>query len=284
MKKFLKVFFYCVGFSSLFILVQLVTYFIVMVGYIILFKTPVLLSGPNAMNSLDMMEIANVTLLPAMLIAAFLTFGVAWLIHLIFRKPFIERLSFQKTSLVFILLSLLAGISLQLPVGFMIVQAESTGIAPDLFREYAELMEPLMANQNLILQILAIGIFGPVLEECIFRGLVYHQLRKHMPAVLALILQALLFGISHMNIIQGSYAFLTGLLMGLLLHWSGSLLLPIMMHVGMNVTGVFYSYYGEGLNDTAYYILVGVSAVLIVVCMILMGVMAKNRPQEQPAP
>lgn len=279
MKKFIKVFFYSIGFSALNLLMQLVVGVIVTIAYLILFKGPEMFLDPNAIRSMNIEEIVIATLFPTLIIAAFLTFGVAWLLHLIFRRRFIERLSFQKTSITFIALSLLAGACLQLPIGYLIHLVEITGIAPDVFTKYVELMEPLMAPQNLVLQIITIGIIAPVLEECIFRGLVFHQLRKNVPVALALIIQALLFGISHMNIIQGTYAFLTGILMGLLLLWSDSLILPICMHVGMNTMGVLFSHFGEGLSDTAFYILTAVSVILIIVSMVLIGRMTKKHPQ-----
>lgn len=279
MKRFLKVFFYCIGFSALNLLMQLVAGVIVTIAYLILFKGPQMLSGPDAIMSIDIAEILQVTLLPTLLLAAVLTFWVAWLIHMIFRKRFLERLSFHKTSFTFISLSLIAGIGLQLPIGYLMNLVESTGMAPDFFKDYAELMEPLMTNQNLVLQILTVGIVVPVLEECIFRGMVFNQLRKNVPVALALIIQALLFGIAHMNVIQGSYAFLTGILMGLLLLWSDSLILPICMHMGMNTMGVLFSSFGEGLSDTVYYVLTAISSILIVICMVLIGCMAKKQPQ-----
>jgi membrane protease YdiL (CAAX protease family) len=90
-----------------------------------------------------------------------------------------------------------------MPIVYIMDLIHRAGVAPELFDKYAEIMEPLTLNQNIVLQIIAIGIVGPLLEEVIFRGLIFHQLRKNVPLIYAIILQAALFAISHL-LFQGS--------------------------------------------------------------------------------
>jgi len=141
---------------------------------------------------------------------------------------------------------------------------QGAGIAPELFEQYAKAMEPLTQNQNFILQILAIGIVGPILEEVIFRGLIFHQLRKNIPLVYAVIIQAALFGLSHLNIIQGTYAFIVGIFLSLSFVWSRSLLLPIAVHIGMNLAGVFLSEYGDYIDNTSIFAILVFSVLIII--------------------
>ena len=53
-------------------------------------------------------------------------------------------------------------------------------------------------------------ILAPVGEELVFRGLTYRFARKALPFWGANILQAALFGVMHLNLFQGLYAFFLG--------------------------------------------------------------------------
>lgn len=269
MKKFFKVFFYCSGFSFLNAVLQVTVaiFFILLYIFLVEFKK---ILGLASSTALDINSILNKILMPVLITASILTFGIAWLAHIIFRRRFFERLSIQKTSWLPSGICFLTGVALQLPIGYIVGLVERTGIAPDIFQEYEQMTDSLMTDQSFILQILAIGLLAPLMEEIIFRGLIFHQLRKNIPLPIALILQAFLFGLAHLNIIQGSYAFLAGILMGISLIWSGSLLLPMLMHAGMNLSAVFLSHYGQHLSENLLFILTMVSFVLIPVCFVLL--------------
>ncbi len=269
--KFFKVFFYCTGFSSLNLFMQLIAMFPLAVLYIFIKAGPSLLSGDReAILKINPDDITQAILMPTLILAALLTFGVAWLLHAIFKKSFLERLSFVKTPFVLIPVCFLAGCAMQLPLGFILTIMQNAGIAADLFDRYSNLIEPLMANQSLIPRIIAVGIMAPVLEEVIFRGLIFNQLEKNTNVYFALTAQALLFGIVHLNVIQGAYAFVLGLLMGLSFLWSRSLLLPISIHMGMNLSGVFWSEFGDRLSVPAEKMLLIASFILIPACMIFL--------------
>lgn len=55
------------------------------------------------------------------------------------------------------------------------------------------------------------AVCAPVIEEFVFRGLVYTRLKRGMPTVLAAVLSSLLFGAAHGNIIQAIYCFAGGM-------------------------------------------------------------------------
>ena len=58
----------------------------------------------------------------------------------------------------------------------------------------------------------------------------------------AVIISALLFGIAHLNLIQGTYAFLFGLILGELYISSKNLLRPLLFHLTVNCGSVIYEY------------------------------------------
>lgn len=111
----------------------------------------------------------------------------------------------------------------------------------DLFESsllgYYELLEQLLEG-NMLLLILSVGLLVPLVEEVIFRELVFHELRKNMSIHGALIIQAVLFGIFHMQLVQGIFAVITGILLGLVYVWLKTIWAPIILHSFVNISGI----------------------------------------------
>ncbi|MCD7841730.1 MAG: CPBP family intramembrane metalloprotease, partial [Lachnospiraceae bacterium] len=82
------------------------------------------------------------------------------------------------------------------------------------------------------------GLLVPVTEELVFRGLTYRRMRTRMQTYQAVVISALLFALYHGNPIQMLYAFPMALLLALLYEKSGSLVYPILLHIGANLTAI----------------------------------------------
>ena len=93
-------------------------------------------------------------------------------------------------------------------------------------------------------QILYTGILVPVIEELIFRGLIFKLVRKWLPFVVAMIVSAILFGLYHGNLVQFVYASICGLLLAYLYEVFGSIVATILGHMCMNVTACVMTEYG----------------------------------------
>lgn len=105
------------------------------------------------------------------------------------------------------------------------------------FDKYGQTAEAIFAG-GFVPTLIAVGIVGPIFEELLFRGLLFGELRKLTHIRVALVIQALLFGIYHLNAVQGSYAFVIGLLLGFVYYRSGSILAPIIVHITVNSSSV----------------------------------------------
>ena len=99
---------------------------------------------------------------------------------------------------------------------------------------YQDAVEVLYAPP-FIQQILYTGILVPILEELIFRGLVFKVLRKWIPFLWAMLISAILFGVYHGNLVQFVYAGLCGLFLAYLYEKYDSILAPIWSHMIMNI-------------------------------------------------
>lgn len=104
----------------------------------------------------------------------------------------------------------------------------------------------------------------PVVEEIMFRGLIYNRMRNYAGAVPAILVSALYFAIYHMNVPQGIYAFMLGVLMAWVYYRFKTILAPILFHVSANAVSVVLTY-SEKFNtmtDAQYIILCVVSLVI----------------------
>lgn len=83
--------------------------------------------------------------------------------------------------------------------------------------------------------IIIYGIISPLVEEIIFRGIIFNRLKRTFPIAIAYIAGALLFGIFHGNIVQGIYGTLMGLLIIFIYDRYETILAPIVVHIVANV-------------------------------------------------
>lgn len=91
------------------------------------------------------------------------------------------------------------------------------------------------SNTNILVTLITTGILGPILEELIFRGIVYNKLKNiHKPFV-ATIITGLIFGLFHGNIIQFIYVFFLNFLFVKGLEKENNILVPIIIHISTNV-------------------------------------------------
>ena len=95
-----------------------------------------------------------------------------------------------------------------------------------------------LENSSFLLQLFVLGILAPVLEELLFRGVIYKRLKTYYDVTVAAYIAAIIFAIAHFNLIQGIYAFIAGIVMIYLYEKSDCLIVPIVMHSASNVATV----------------------------------------------
>ncbi|MDE7365943.1 MAG: CPBP family intramembrane metalloprotease [Lachnospiraceae bacterium] len=153
------------------------------------------------------------------------------------------------------------GIALQLALSMALTVI--LPLMPKIFESYSAVMDAL-GNES-VWMILCVCILAPIGEELIFRGLTLRIMRKAIPLWAAVIVQALLFGIYHMNLVQGVYAFLLGLLFGYIAYRYGSVVPGILLHMVVNSSSYLIGYLlPDSLEgQTLIMILIGIVAFLV---------------------
>lgn len=98
--------------------------------------------------------------------------------------------------------------------------------------------QQIIEGGGFLIQFLTAGIVAPIVEELIFRGLVYRRTKKMTGTIAAAILSAALFGVFHGNWVQAPYAFIIGIVAVFVYEKFKSIVAPIMLHMSANILSV----------------------------------------------
>ena len=109
---------------------------------------------------------------------------------------------------------------------------------PDAMDNYQNLIENSGLTEYSLMWVFSTLILPPLVEEMIFRGLIQKYLeRAGMHWILANVVQAVLFGVFHQNLVQGIYAALLGFALGFVAHRYNTLAASTLMHMFYNLMG-----------------------------------------------
>lgn len=152
-----------------------------------------------------------------------------------------------------------------------LIMAAINALMPSVMNDYTEMIESSGISQYSILWAAATLILPPLVEEIIFRGLILQYLgRAGARFLVANLIQAVLFGIFHMNLVQGIYTALLGFLLGYLAYRYDSIFVPMALHAVYNLFGtVLVDLESRFLPDILLVLIILGSVPLLVVTLLL---------------
>ena len=106
---------------------------------------------------------------------------------------------------------------------------------PDIFPAYTESISPQLISVDIIYGILLYCLLSPLLEELIFRKILYDLVYMKTGFLPAAFISSLVFAIYHMNMVQGVYAFMMAMLICLLYYRDHRFYVPVCIHIGANL-------------------------------------------------
>ena len=98
-----------------------------------------------------------------------------------------------------------------------------------------------LLSLGLVPSLILIAALPAVVEETVFRGMLYNTYSMRRP-LMAIILSAVLFGLMHGNLNQMPYTLFLGLVMAFLMEGADSILAPMIMHFTLNATSTILSW------------------------------------------
>ena len=92
-------------------------------------------------------------------------------------------------------------------------------------------------------------VCAPIIEELLFRGIVFQSIRKFGPAWIAILISSVLFGAYHMNIVQAVYATLMGIVAAIIYEKKKNLAFPIFVHFSNNFVAMLQSFSPQKIDE-----------------------------------
>lgn len=190
-----------------------------------------------------------------LLISSILTVLISFLIYKIRKKNCKEELQIKKTNSFNICFAIILGISCWLFNSGVLSLIDEAGLFTSQF-DYMENMLAPLSSGSIIISIIAVGIVAPFAEEFLFRGVIYNTLSKKISIKWTIIIQAILFGVFHFNLVQGAYATLLGLVFGYITYKTKSLWPAIIVHMVNNLIATIAPYVlSESFGGNTVYII-----------------------------
>ena len=143
-----------------------------------------------------------------------------------------------------ILFSLTTFYLIFIPLSYLLPEYVQEILQVPFFLSEAETSSPGLYNGWLIFVIV---IVAPVVEELLFRGIIFSRWANKWGARRAIIFSSLLFGVLHVEGTLGAFVF--GVVMSLLYLRTRTLLIPIACHMLNNAIAVALGKWGFGLGD-----------------------------------
>jgi len=155
---------------------------------------------------------------------------------------------------------------------------------PEVAQEdYAETMELLNRSPWIFTFIFGV-IMAPVAEELVYRAGLFHHLKKILPLWLAVAIQAVVFGLIHMdftqqymNLQQGIYAAIIGVVLAIIYHVTKSITAPVVMHISLNFVTYYIEYVDNVLPESVTGLMITGSVPLTVALVLVIYNLSRPR-------
>lgn len=210
-------------------------------------------------------------------VAGLVTLLLFWLVFLIRKKKLTKEVCIRKIPV--------KGI---LPIAIMAACFNViTSVVVSYFPWPQSWMESYIANSSSIdgsiMSWITAVLMAPVLEEIIFRGLVYTRLKKGLPVIAAAILTSLAFGVAHGTMIWGIYTFIFSLVLIWVFEKFHSLTACIVLHMAYNLSGMALSLIPEEAGILVWILFVVSIAAAFLAYKMIVRITAELPPIEEVA-
>lgn len=152
--------------------------------------------------------------------------------------------------------------------------------------EVTNSLAQVSTNSNPWLNLFMVALVAPVMEEIVFRRLLYNKLIVFGGPVYILV-SGLIFGLFHVNFYQLLYAFVLGVIFAAVTYYSGTIKYSVILHVLLNFSangiGVLIMSYGNLEVQTIYGYFIIISIAIGIGALIWWGVKGRRTIEFAPA-
>lgn len=137
-------------------------------------------------------------------------------------------------------------------------------------------------GSSLLVEIVATCVLTPILEETLYRGVVYQKLRDWVGVKRAVVISAVIFGAMHFNMVQFIYSTILGILLAIFMERVG-IKGAVIAHMVINLISVLRSETGflDFMEQSKEMYAIGtIGAVVIMIGCIIFITHNRNRTNE----
>ncbi len=241
----MKNFFKSIGKAAIYFVVYLVSQVIVSFVYGIIFAVELMAAGDTADAAVLTEQLTTQIMDKAMemtFFAGVLTLIIYWIRFAVRKKNLFKEVEIKKISINGLLPISLMALSFNAIISMVLTYFPWP---QEWIDAYATNSAPLDGS---IMSWITAVVMAPVLEEVVFRGLVYTRLKKGMPTIVAAVLASLLFGLCHGTAIWIIYATVLGMVMIWVFERYQSLTASILFHFTFNAMGLVINMIPESVE------------------------------------
>jgi len=189
-----------------------------------------------AMHDINAMDIAlsGTFNLSLNMVVQILTIAVCLPIYLYNRKHYYSKPK-TKPSIKLIIFSICFVLLISVPLDYLLTYIKNNFLGETKL----DLVNQLISDANIYITILSASILAPIVEELMLRGLTLNKALSRTNTITAILISSIIFGILHMNVIQGIFAFLIGIPLALVFIKTKSIIPCILCHLANNLIAVF---------------------------------------------
>ncbi len=170
-----------------------------------------------------------------------------------------------------VIFTIVAGVSIQLVISILlgfIIPLLPVSTADD----YNEVMNSLSAID--VCSVLSVVVLAPLSEEFLCRGVIQRCAEEAYSKTGAVFVQAVVFGLIHMQLIQSTYAFIIGIVLGYFSMKYRTIWISFFIHMALNAASYFLPYIPDtvgisGININMVFVIYGFTILISVVTVIL---------------
>ncbi len=150
--------------------------------------------------------------------------------------------------------------------------------------------DPIAGNEfmqnfqnKLVLVILLEAVVAPVLEELLFRRVMFGLFRRLLPVYVAALITSVIFGVLHFNLPQGIYGFVFSMLLCEVMLRYRTWIAPLIVHAAANALALFMNYV-PSVNEWAVrnsLVIVIISGILTAGLIVVMEFALRKKQTEE---
>ncbi len=224
--KRVKGIFLALMYAVLYPIIRFVTYFM----YILYLKLGGRLSATEIEKS------ANDNSFALSIIIAIVAMWIYLVICKLRKKDISEYIHTKKVPLMIFIMSAVAALGTRLIVAVYYNLIQNVEVFQKSIIESAVVEPRLYSRMDFAIAFFSVLIVAPLFEEFLFRGLIMGELKKIMRPWAAILIQAIIFGVSHGFLFQSVFAAFMGIFVGIIYHRTKNILAAAVCHGVFNFT------------------------------------------------